>query len=169
MPERDPELQRLIDESAIRNLIAHYPRALDRHDFDLLASLFHPDAIDEHGVYNGSATGFVQFMRDHSYPGVHWTHHYGNQIIELAGDSAEVETYCLALCRQGPPGTPGFDREIFLRLRYLDRVEKRAGVWKIAHRRVVYAPCHVSDVSRPYPTDTCLQDAVPPLDPVYNW
>jgi hypothetical protein len=47
--DRDPEVQRLIDEPAIRRLLASYTRAIDRQDHDLLASLFHPDAIDEHG------------------------------------------------------------------------------------------------------------------------
>ena len=44
--DRDPELQRPLDESAIRNLLDKYPRALDRQDPELLASLFHPGAQD---------------------------------------------------------------------------------------------------------------------------
>jgi ketosteroid isomerase-like protein len=166
-PSRDPELQRLLDEAAIARLLALYPRALDRKDHALLASLFHPGAIDEHGVYNGSASGFVDFMREVSKPGVHWTHHNGTQIIEIEGDVAHAETYCIALCRQGPRGTEGFDKQIFLRLRYLDRVEKRDGQWKIAHRRVVYSPCHVSDVSQDYDVSTCMQEAPFPDDEAF--
>lgn len=45
MTQHDPELQNLIDEAAIRRLLANYPRAIDRQDFTLLASLFHSDAI----------------------------------------------------------------------------------------------------------------------------
>jgi hypothetical protein len=39
--ERDPELQRLIDESKIRNLLDKYSRALDRQGHELLASHYH--------------------------------------------------------------------------------------------------------------------------------
>ncbi len=59
MGERDPEIQKFIEESAIRNLLDKYPRAVDRQDHELLASLFHPDAIDDHGVYNCSVAGYV--------------------------------------------------------------------------------------------------------------
>lgn len=168
--ERDPELQQVIDESKIRNLLDKYPRALDRQDHALLASLFHPDAIDDHGVYNGLASGFVDFMRGGGKPGQHWTHHNGTQIVEIDGDVAECETYTIALCRMGAPGEPGHDREIFLRVRYLDRVEKRQGVWKIAHRRVIYSPCHIAKIEQEFPlTDACVSEAAYPHDAVYNF
>ena len=170
MMERDPEIQRVIDESKIRNLLDKYPRALDRQDHDLLASLFHPGAVDDHGVYNGPAAGFVEFMRRGGKPGVHWTHHNGTRIVEIEGDVADCETYTIAMCRMGAPGEPGHDREIFLRVRYLDRVEKRDGLWKIAHRRVVYAPCHVARIEEEFPlTAECLLDAGHPGDPVYKF
>ena len=168
--ERDPEIQKVIDESKIRNLLDNYPRALDRQDHALLASLFHPGAVDDHGVYNGSATGFVDFMRNGSKPGVHWTHHNGTQIVEIEGNVAQCETYTIALCRMGPPGTEEHKREIFLRVRYLDRVEKRDGVWKIAHRRVVYSPCHIARIEQEFPLgDACLIEAGAGEDPVFNW
>jgi hypothetical protein len=50
--ERDPELQLLIDESKIRKLLELYPRALDRQDPELLASLFHPGAIDDQYAFS---------------------------------------------------------------------------------------------------------------------
>ncbi|MET0362418.1 MAG: nuclear transport factor 2 family protein [Sphingobium sp.] len=170
MTERDPEIQAVIDESKIRRLLDNYPRALDRQDHALLASLFHPGAIDDHGVFNGPATGFVEFMRNGSTPGVHWTHHNGTQIVEIEGDVAQCETYTIALCRMGAPGQPGHDREIFLRVRYLDRVEKRDGVWKIAHRRVVYSPCKITKVLEEFPLgDECLIEAGYPDDQIYKW
>jgi hypothetical protein len=39
--ERDPELQRPINESKIRNPLDKYPHALDRQGHELLASLYH--------------------------------------------------------------------------------------------------------------------------------
>ncbi|KAF2814771.1 uncharacterized protein BDZ99DRAFT_458756 [Mytilinidion resinicola] len=168
--DRDPEIQHLIDESKIRNLLNTYPRALDRQDHALLASLYHPDGIDDHGVYNGSATGFIDFMRAQGRPGMHWTHHNGTQIVEIKGDVAECETYAIALCRMGAKDEPGYDREMFLRVRYLDRVEKRQGVWKIAHRRVVYSPCHIVKIEEEWPLGgECLADGAFPEDEVYKF
>ena len=170
MAERDPEIQKVIDESKIRYLLDCYPRALDRQDYALLESLFHPDAIDDHGVYNGPAAGFVEFMRSGSQPGIHWTHHNGTQIVEIDGEVAHCETYTIALCRTGPAGNEGYGKQIFLRVRYLDRVEKRDGDWKIAHRRVVYSPCHMMDTSEPFPlTPECLIEGPEGIDPIYHW
>jgi ketosteroid isomerase-like protein len=149
--QRDPELQRLIDEAAIRRLLAQYPRALDRQDHELLASLFHPDAIDEHGPFNGPAQGFVDFMRAGGVAGHHWMHHNGTQLIDIDGDVARAETYTLAFYREPDAKGATGNREVFLRVRYLDRVEKRNGEWKIAHRRVVFSPCHVLTVTEDYP------------------
>jgi hypothetical protein len=89
--ERDPELQRLIDESKIRNLLNKYSRALDRQDHELLTSLYHPGAINNHGVYNGSATGYVDFMRAQGKDSIYWTHHNGTQIVEIERDIAKYE------------------------------------------------------------------------------
>jgi ketosteroid isomerase-like protein len=169
--ERDPELQQLIDESAIRKLLASYPRALDRQDHELLASLFHPDAVDDHGAYNGPAAGFVEFMRAAGTPGSHWMHHNGTQIIDMQDEAlAFAETYALAFYR--PPEADGKTgaQEIFLRVRYLDRVEKRDGQWKIAHRRVVYSPCHILPIAQEFPLvgDIIHEDSYP-TDPAYSW
>lgn len=169
MSDADAVIQRLVDESAIRHLLDSYPRALDRQDHELLASLFHPDAIDVHGPYNGPAAGFVEFMRMGGRPGQHWMHHNGTQIVEIDGDVANTETYTLAFVRQ--PRSDGADgeEEVFLRVRYLDRVEKRDGVWRIAHRRVVFSPCHVLPVTADYPLweGTLLEGGVE-TDPLYD-
>ncbi|MFZ5706789.1 MAG: nuclear transport factor 2 family protein [Pseudomonadota bacterium] len=46
----DPaRLQELLDREEIRSLIYAYCNAADRHDQDKMRSLYHEDAIDEHG------------------------------------------------------------------------------------------------------------------------
>lgn len=169
MIDRDPELQRLLDESAIRNVLDKYPRALDRQDPELLASLFHPGAQDDHGFFNGPIEGYVEWIRKGSFPGSHWMHHNGTQIVEVDGDVAQAETYALAFFRK--PAVEGQPtKEIFLRVRYLDRLERRDNAWKIAHRRVVYSPCHVLPIAEEFPlTADCLVEGTPQTDPVYRW
>lgn len=170
MTERDPELQRLIDESQIRRLLDSYPRALDRQDSALLASLFHPGAIDDHGVFNGPAADYVEWIRERSVAGDHWMHHNGTMLIEIEGDIANTETYTYACARMAPKDGDNRAREIFLRVRYLDRIEKRDGVWKIAHRRVVYSPCHIMTVEEefPLPAGDCLFEGGVTSDPLYT-
>ena len=42
-------LQMLIDEAAIKKVHLRYCRGIDRMDWDLIRSCYHPDAIDDHG------------------------------------------------------------------------------------------------------------------------
>lgn len=164
------QLQRLIDESQIRRLLDSYPRALDRQDHELLASLYHPDAKEDHGVFNGSAAGYVDFIESHAVPGNYWMHHNGTMHIEIDGDVALTETYTLAFYRIGPKEGDSRDREIFLRVRYIDRIEKRDGEWKIAHRRVIYSPCRVVTVDEEFwlLDDNCLREGDRNADAVYG-
>lgn len=169
MAERDPELQRLIDESAIRNLLAHYPRGLDRHDTETLASIYHHDGIEDHGVFNGSAQEYVDWMAGRNVEGTHWMHNNTTQVIEVDGDVAFSETYCLAFKRIPEPEPDGRRKEYLTRVRYLDRLEKRDGEWKIAHRKVVYAPngyLYVDDIP---PTPDSFIEAGVGVDEVYRW
>jgi hypothetical protein len=43
------QLQTLIDKQALHELVLRYCRACDRRDFALLRSLYHDEAIDDHG------------------------------------------------------------------------------------------------------------------------
>jgi hypothetical protein len=78
-------------------------------------------------------------------------HHNGTQVIDLEGDVAHAETYTLAFYREPAADGSRSNRAVFLRVRYLDRVERRDGEWRIAYRRVVYSPCHVLTVTEEFP------------------
>jgi len=136
--KRDLGFQRLLDESAIRRLLNLYSRAIDSKDRKLLASLFTRDAVVEYGVYNGPVAGFLDYVAGGEHPSLEWMHHLGTQIIDLDGDTASAETYCLAFSREASGGSAA--PETAHRLRYLDRLECHAGAWLIAHRRVVPSP-----------------------------
>lgn len=165
----DAAIQRLIDESAIRRLLDQYPRAIDRHDHELLASLFHPDAVTEYGSYNGPVAGFIDFMVGGEKPGQHWMHHNGTRLVDIDGDTARSETYCLAFCRQSEFLGAASDEEVFLRVRYLDHLEKRDGSWRILHRRVAFSPSQLVHISRDFPLweGTFVESGAD--DPSYTW
>jgi hypothetical protein len=162
----EPELQRLVDESAIRRLLSRYVRAIDRRDFDLLRSCYHDDAVDEHGHYDGDIDGFVDFLR--SVPTSKFESHFlGNPHIEVEGDVARAETYCLAL-RRVDDGEGGLvDR--FQHVRYLDRIEKREGEWRIAHRVASYGHGRLDAVREATQFgDTAVRDVRGDADMIYR-
>jgi ketosteroid isomerase-like protein len=143
--ELSPELQQLVDEAAIRRVLVRYSRAIDRLDWDLLRTCYHPDAVDDHGLYCGGIEGFIELLQAKLPLDESTTHFLGNQEIEVDGDVAYAETACVARHRRPAAGdAPASDYFGFLR--YCDRFERRNGQWRIAHRVVVYEPGRVDDV-----------------------
>jgi hypothetical protein len=127
----DPaSLQRLLDECDIRDCIHRYCRGVDRLDDELVRPAYHPDAIDDHGVFRGTVEEFIGW----AFP-LHRARHHGHQhyvtnhTAEIVGDVARTETYftIVARNRTGTPVTLHGGR-------YIDRFERRGGVWRIAHR-----------------------------------
>lgn len=128
------ELERTVaelkDRSAIHQCLMAYSRAVDRLDRELLLSVYHPDAVDDHGVFVGGPEAFADWVIDmHTRTHLSHQHCQFNSTVELDGDVAHAETYYMfvGLNRAGEPlGVSGG--------RYLDRLEKRAGRWAIAER-----------------------------------
>jgi ketosteroid isomerase-like protein len=126
----------LIEKQAILELVHAYSRAVDRCDFDLLASLYTEDGIDDHtGLYCGPVAGFVDWLRD-ALAGVDGTtHHVHSVTIALDGTHAEGEVYLTAYNRlRSEDGTLS---DFVQGLRYLDHYRRDAGRWRFARRTVV--------------------------------
>ncbi|MCX7865136.1 MAG: nuclear transport factor 2 family protein [Novosphingobium sp.] len=163
----DEALQRLLDEAAIRKVHMRYCRGIDRADFDLIRSCYHPDAIDDHGDYVGDVDGFIEYCRAGLPNFLSTTHFTGNQIIEIEGNTAWAETYAQAWHRVAPvrPGEPM--KDLVVNTRYIDRFEKRYGEWKIAHRKVVVDSDRVDIVAERWVPDSQLRAARDRSDPSY--
>ena len=91
----DPqEIRRLLDKEAIREVLLRYARGIDRHDDDLMASAYHPDAIDDHGAYIGDPQGLIRHAHDtHSR---NWSvhHHFVSNLLhhrQVVGDEQTGE------------------------------------------------------------------------------
>jgi len=124
----------LLAKEAIRTLSQRYMRGLDRLDANLLGSVFFDDARVDYGFYRGSAAEFVGFamraLKDHLA-----NHHFiGQMCVELEGDTAFGEIYFQAFHRIVDAGV---EKDLFISGRYVDRYERRDGVWKIAFRAEV--------------------------------
>jgi ketosteroid isomerase-like protein len=126
----DPQdIRRMLDKEAIREVLLRYSRGIDRHDDALVASAYHPDAIDDHGAYIGGPEGFIRHADGTHSRNWNVHHHFiSNQTIDLNGDIAHSETYFMATLRRksGPID--------IVAGRYIDRLERRDGRWAIASR-----------------------------------
>jgi SnoaL-like domain len=137
-------VERLADRAAIQDCLMRYARGVDRGDWELVLSTYHPDAYDAHGDYRGGMDGFVAWL-DKRLAGVDNSMHLlGNCLIEFAGpDFAFVETYFESR-RMVPPNEsqraelpPGAAMCRQVCGRYADQFERRTGQWRVLHRTVV--------------------------------
>lgn len=128
---QDKAVQQLIDRAALQELVAAYFRGVDRCDFDLLRSLYHPDGWDDHGDYfRGPASDYVDWLSQ-VLPALDATQHLmGAASFAIDGDRAEGEIQVAAYHRSKPPEP----REFFTCGRYLDVYERRDGVWRFLKR-----------------------------------
>ena len=140
-----PELQALLDKEAIRELVHLYCRAADRHDHQLMRSLYHEDATDDHGAFfRGLAMEFIDRLPEIQAPMEILHHNVTTHNIELNGNHAEGETYIIAFHKVAT-GTGSLD--LLIGGRYFDRYEKRDGRWKFSHRAVVADWANLHDPS----------------------
>lgn len=146
-------LQDLLDREAIRTLIQAYCTAADRHDHEKMRSLYHEDAIDEHGhMSKGPAMDFIDKLPE-IQASMEILHHNVTTInLAIDGDYAEGEVYLIALHRvKGDDGS--FD--VLVGGRYFDKYARRDGRWKFAHRAIVadWANIHspsIVDLDHPF-------------------
>lgn len=148
----ETKLARLIDKMEIEEVILRYTRGLDRRDWDAVRSVYHPDAIDEHGDYRGGPENFVLGLIERHKTVEQSMHFVTNLAVEMAGsDDALVETYFITLQRVLPtPGTPlppyayrtavgdGSAVQVMVAGRYIDHMTRYQGEWRILHRQVAF-------------------------------
>ena len=128
-------LRTMLDKQEIHEVMMRYCRAVDRMDEQLLRSVYHSDATDNHGLFNGKASDFVPWcIRQLSEAYTATQHFIGNELIEVHGDRAYAEFYFVAYHRYERKGEA---RHMSAGGRYVDRWERREGEWRIADRTVV--------------------------------
>ncbi len=162
----EAKLQRQQDLEDIRNLLAAYCRGLDRMDEPTLRAIYHDDAVEDRGsgLFIGLAHDWIGWTLK-VLPVFSVTQHcILNSIIDLDGTQAHGETYFQAYHRfgsnqrveaQAATGQeipqdidwPDGDVELILAGRYLDRFEKRDGVWRFAYRKMVNDWVHTRPIA----------------------
>lgn len=128
-----PTPDEMADRLAIQEVIAMHCRGVDRASGEILKSCYWPGAEVDYGAYKGPAHAFCDPLVEAIKRYANTQHQVSNTIIELDGDKARSET-CLT-AHHYLKGDP--DMEMTYIGRYLDRMEKRQGIWKIAFRKIV--------------------------------
>ena len=128
----EAQVTRLIDRQEIFDCAHRYTKGIDRRDWELLASAYHDDAIDQHGDVVGTRDEIVEYIRNVMKDWDYSVHFLDLNNLEIDGKTAHAESYVLFTQQRVDGG--GLD---FGGGRYLDRLEKRNGKWGIVVRRVV--------------------------------
>ena len=139
----------IADRLALENLVSRYCRAIDRHDWPTLRDLYHSDSFDDHGdFYTGNGQGFADAASSKLVLYERHMHSVLNSLFVVDGASAEGEAYFFAVVQTPLPDAKSYQ----FGGRYLDRFEKRNGVWRFLRRVVV----HDWLMELPLSEETCL-------------
>ena len=125
------------DRAEIEDVLLRYCRGIDRCDADLLRSAYHDDAHDDHGVFAGSPDAFVAWALQGLLAKEQITTHLLTNVL------IEPESRRRARCESYFIGTHVADENDQTHIaefhgRYVDVLERRAGIWAIAARRTIY-------------------------------
>lgn len=128
-----PTPAQLADRLAIQDVLHLHSRGLDRLDKDAIQCAYWPQAEVDYGSYKGSAHVFAELVVGALGQAYELTRHcLSNTLVTFAGNVALSESSVTASHLLLAAG-----EEMLFYGRYLDRLEKRDGRWKILHRQVV--------------------------------
>lgn len=129
------------DRSEIILLAGRYSQALDLRDPDAWRACFTDDAVMEMELQELWITGDALWglaSADNDRPDDRVSRHQpSNFVIDGDGDEATMSSYCTvvsAASRDNPFGEPA---RITFQGRYVDRLQRVDGAWRIAHRKII--------------------------------
>jgi ketosteroid isomerase-like protein len=137
------EVRYLKDRVEIQDCIARHARGHDRHDADLLTSTYHDDAVDEHGHTVNAGPAYAAWANQtHAASSASHLHNLTTHLCEIDGDTAHCESYVMVVLL-----SPDETTTTIMNGRYVDRLERRDGLWRIAVRRATVDAVVTGDAS----------------------
>jgi hypothetical protein len=132
----DPAVRALVDRALVNEVVVASAYALDRRDEALLRRCEAPDVV-VHSADGSAIEGVdaqLENVREEMWStDASWLF-LNNQLVELAGDEASVQTYVFWVERLVPGGEPTSWTNGAVR--FLDRVRRDGSGWRIVERRV---------------------------------
>jgi len=138
-------IQEISDRLEIEEALAAYSHAVDTHDWDLLDSVFLPDAdIDYREVvpYRGDLAYTKQWLSRMTRAGTYY-HLLGLPRVEIRGDAAHTRTPCI----NPMPLRDGREGRRFVGHWYADDWVRTADGWRVRARR--YSACYQVRIESP--------------------
>ena len=131
------------DRLELQDLATTYARAIDRRDYAAFARTFtkdgrliiifgDPETVEPAAEMHGSdqivqgVSSIEQYERT--------THFLGQQHVEITGDTASGETYCLAYHLRPKDGEMW---NLEMSIRYQDKYTRESGRWQFTERTVI--------------------------------
>lgn len=143
LDELKRDVQYLKDRFAILDCINAHARGCDRHDVDLITAAYHSDGVDEHGSTVNPGPAYGEWANAaHDSTAMLNQHNITTHTCEIDADTAHAESYVMVvlLFKDGKTAQ-------LMVGRYLDRLEKRDGTWRIALRRTTVEAAITGDAS----------------------
>lgn len=137
------DVAHLKDRLAILDVVNRQARGCDRHDAELITSTYWPDGVDEHGTSVASGLQYADWANAvHAASAVATQHHISTHTCEIDGDVAHAESYVIVVLLASDERSTRV-----MSGRYLDRLERRDGEWRIAVRRCTVETSFTADAS----------------------
>ena len=126
----------IADEQALLQLAYRYAQAVDRRDADALVSVFTEDGIIARpgSVWQGHEKLRGIIARLDTLYGTTF-HTVRNQTATIDGDTAQAETYCVAMHILNSTGEKRTRMD--MGIRYQDSFVRQDGVWRFARRELI--------------------------------
>ncbi len=128
-PEQLVRLAHLLDRQDINDCLVKFSRGMDRFDRELFLEAFHPEATIAAGIFVGGPADLYDWASAmHEQGQLATQHNLLNHTCDIDGDTAHSETYYLYAVRNRD------ETNWLAGGRYIDRLERRDGAWRIAMR-----------------------------------
>jgi hypothetical protein len=125
------DVQYLKDRLEIADCIARHAHGHDRLDAEIITGTYHEDGVDEHGHAINVGAAYAQWANAvHAAGSLLHLHNITTHRCEIDGDTAHCESYVMVALLNNDGITARL-----INGRYVDRMERRDGAWKIALRR----------------------------------
>lgn len=126
---REARIDALLDKEDIFDCLVRMSRGSDRFDRELFLSSCHPDAVLAAGPFVGGPEELYDWSSKLQAQTYRTTmHKLANFSCEIDGDTAHAETYYLFV------GCLGEETNLLAGGRYVDKFERRDGVWGLVLR-----------------------------------
>jgi SnoaL-like domain len=135
MDAMSEQLKALLEREQIRECITRLARGEDRRNAQMISASYWPDSTTDYGVFKGTFADYLAWVVPGSDVIKNTQHVLGQSVIEIGAKDACAETHVISYHRLAMGGE---ERDTCIGGRYLDRLERRSGEWRISARAMLY-------------------------------